>query len=300
MSSPTRQPDLSAVVLPDVEDPAGFLATLRAVEDAGLRGAWTYDHLSWRHLRDGPWHAAVPLLAAAAVTTSRLRLGTLVASPNYRHPVPFAKEVMTLDRLCGGRFDLGVGAGGVGADATVLGAPAWPPAERAARFGEWTGLLDVLLRDGATTARGERYAAADARMLPGCLQRPRVPFTVAAAGPRAMDVVARLGQAWVTFGPVGEPVVGDAWWAEVAGQGALLDAALARAGRGAGEVRRLVLLGLEAGWAYDDYPAFLDRARSARVDEVVVHWPRPDGGGVPGAALAGVLRAHATSAADRS
>ena len=49
--------------------------------------------------RDGPWFGTVPVLAAAAVTTSTIRLGTLVASPNYRHPVTFAKEAMTLDDL---------------------------------------------------------------------------------------------------------------------------------------------------------------------------------------------------------
>ena len=58
---------------------------------------WTYDHLSWRHLRDKPWFAAVPMLAAAAAVAGRIRLGPLVATPNFRHPVPFAKEVITLD-----------------------------------------------------------------------------------------------------------------------------------------------------------------------------------------------------------
>ena len=94
---------------------------MRAAEDAGFSTVWTYDHLSWRSLRDGPWFGAVPLLAAAARITERIRLGTLVASPNFRHPVPFAKEILTLDEVSGGRLDLGIGAGGTGADATVLG-----------------------------------------------------------------------------------------------------------------------------------------------------------------------------------
>ena len=62
----------------------------RRVEELGFDHAWTYDHLAWRSLRDSTWFGAVPFLAAGAVVTERIRLGTLVASPNFRHPVPFA------------------------------------------------------------------------------------------------------------------------------------------------------------------------------------------------------------------
>ena len=89
----------------------------------GYHSAWTYDHLAWRSLADGPWYATVPTLAAAALATTTIRLGTFVATPNFRHPVPFAKELMSLDDLSGGRFQLGVGAGGGGFDAAVLGEP---------------------------------------------------------------------------------------------------------------------------------------------------------------------------------
>jgi len=80
-------------------------------EEWGFDHAWTYDHLAWRSLVDEPWFATVPLLAAAAAVTERIGLGTWVASPNFRHPVPFAKDVMGLDDISGGRFLLGVGAG---------------------------------------------------------------------------------------------------------------------------------------------------------------------------------------------
>jgi alkanesulfonate monooxygenase SsuD/methylene tetrahydromethanopterin reductase-like flavin-dependent oxidoreductase (luciferase family) len=69
----------------------------QSAERLGFDHAWTYDHLTWRSLRDGPWLATVPTLVAAALATSRIRLGTLVASPMFRHAVPFAKELMTLD-----------------------------------------------------------------------------------------------------------------------------------------------------------------------------------------------------------
>ena len=88
------------------------------VEEWGFDHAWTYDHLAWRTLVDQPWFATVPLLAAAAAVTERIALGTWVASPNFRHPVPFAKDVMGLDDVSNGRFLLGVGAGGEGFDAS--------------------------------------------------------------------------------------------------------------------------------------------------------------------------------------
>ena len=120
---------LGVVILPELRR-AELAAVWRAAEQLGFDHAWTYDHLAWRTLRDSPWFAAVPALAAAALATERIRLGTLVASPNFRHPVPFARELIALDDLSGGRFTLGLGAGGTGWDATILGQPAWSPRRR--------------------------------------------------------------------------------------------------------------------------------------------------------------------------
>ena len=106
-------------------------ARWRSAESLGFDHAWTFDHLTWRSFRDEPWFGAVPTLTAAAAVTSTIRLGTLVATPNFRHPVPFAKEVVTLDDIAGGRLTLGLGAGGPGWDATVLGHPEWASTERA-------------------------------------------------------------------------------------------------------------------------------------------------------------------------
>ena len=59
-------------------------------EQLGFAHAWTYDHLTWRGHRDLPWFSAIPTLTAAALTTDSIRLGTLVASPNFRHPLTLA------------------------------------------------------------------------------------------------------------------------------------------------------------------------------------------------------------------
>lgn len=191
------------VILPDLSWEQARV-TWREAEQRGFHTAWTYDHLSWRSLRDGPWHGAVPMLAAAAEMTETIRLGTLVATPNFRHPALLAKDVMTLDNISGGRFDLGLGAGGTGWDATALGSEAPTLRERASRFDDFTAALDVLLREPTGSYAGPVYQAPEYRTLPGCVQRPRVPFTIAAIGPKALGVAVEHGDCWVTFGPLGQ------------------------------------------------------------------------------------------------
>jgi alkanesulfonate monooxygenase SsuD/methylene tetrahydromethanopterin reductase-like flavin-dependent oxidoreductase (luciferase family) len=283
---------LSALVLPDRHPPAAFLADVAHAERTGVRTVWTYDHLTWPLLADGPWYGCVPLLAAAAVQTTRVRLGIQVATPNYRHPVPFAKELMTLDRLSDGRIEIGLGAGSEGPDAAVLGDPPRTPRERMDRFAEWLGLLDTLLREPVTTVRGERFSAVAAHQLPGCVQTPRMPFTVAGTGPRALALAAHHGQSWVTYGPYGPQVAPPEWFAALAVQSRQLDEALGAGGPG---MRRIAQFALDVRWPFespDRYADTLGRLAELGFTEVTVHWPRPDGRGVPAAALPFVAEAH--------
>ena len=270
---------LGVVVLPEL--PWSQAAEQwRRLDDWGYHSAWTYDHLAWRSLADGPWYATVPTLAAAAFVTSTIRLGTFVASPNFRHPVPFAKELMSLDDLSGGRFQLGVGAGGGGFDAGVLGQPELTARERVDRFAEFVGLLDRLLTSRSTSYDGTWFTARDARMVPGCVQRPRLPFVVAANGPRAMRVVAQHGQAWVTTGVTPAEDGEERWWSALAGAGERLDAALQDAGRAPGDVQRYLSVDSSGGFgpsSVEHLRDVLGRAATLGFDEVVVHWPRPDG-----------------------
>ena len=264
---------LSTVILP-VFPWREARAVWRRAEELGFHAAYTYDHLTWQSFRGGPWHGTVPTLSAAAAVTERIRLGTMVASPNFRHPVPFAKELMTLDDLSAGRFTLGFGAGGEGFDATVLGEAPWSARERADRFAEFTRLLDKLLTQPLTSAEGAHYRAFEAEMLPGSTQRPRMPFHIAAIGPRAMRLTAELGQGWVTFGaPEDGPKV-------VAEQIERLRAACAERGRDIAELE-LTLLNMGRGKERPlaSFEAFVDWAGTYReigVTELVLHWPIAD------------------------
>ena len=273
----------SAIVLPD-HSPAAFLHMVRDVEAAGVERVWTYDHLSWRHSRDKPWFASMPLLAAAAACTTRIRLGPLVATPNFRHPVPLAKEIMTLDQLAGGRVDLGIGAGTDGPDATVLGQQKITRRQRADRFHDWVELLVTLLEQETVTDTSGAYAAVDARMIPGCHQQPRTPLTIAAAGPRGMALAARLAHTWVTYGHPRHPAEDghDLWLHGLRKQSRTMDDVTAETGRP--RPRAAAVIGLtnvvpfESAQRFDDT---LGKLADAGFDDIYAHWPRPDGTGMP-------------------
>jgi alkanesulfonate monooxygenase SsuD/methylene tetrahydromethanopterin reductase-like flavin-dependent oxidoreductase (luciferase family) len=269
---------IGIIILPDVRWQEAAPRWRRA-EDYGFVHAWTYDHLGWRDLVDGPWFDAVPTLTAAALETSRIRLGTMVASPNFRHPVTFARQLTAIDDISGGRLVLGVGAGagGTSFDTMVLGDPPLTARARGDRFAEFTELLDVLLRTGQVTWRGEYYTAIDARSTPGCVQTPRIPFVVAANGPRSMRTAARFGQGWVTSGARTDDL--EQWWRSVAEAGERFTEALDAAGRTAEAVPRYLSLDAAPVFSLSSASYFADAI--ARADELgftdpVTHWPRPD------------------------
>jgi alkanesulfonate monooxygenase SsuD/methylene tetrahydromethanopterin reductase-like flavin-dependent oxidoreductase (luciferase family) len=212
-----------------------------------------------------------------------------VASPNFRHPVPLARDVLALDDVSGGRLDLGVGPGSAGPDATALGQPAWSATERMDRFEEFLHILRAVLDGDAgarTTITGRHYAATDTPSTPGALQAP-IPLTIAAGGPRGLRLVVELGQQWVTIGPTsGEPRTPDSILGAVRHQCALLDAACAAYGRDPATLGKLLLWGptetiLTSPDQFDDLAAPYEELG---FDEFVLHHPAQSGpysGSVP-------------------
>jgi alkanesulfonate monooxygenase SsuD/methylene tetrahydromethanopterin reductase-like flavin-dependent oxidoreductase (luciferase family) len=247
-------------------------------EELGFEHAWSYDHLTWRSFRDLPWFATIPTLTAAALATSRLRVGTLVASPNFRHPLPFAKELISLDDISGGRVIAGIGAGGQGWDATALGQAAWAPSERRARFVEFVTLTDLLLRQPELTWRGHYYSVEEARTYPGCVQQPRLPLAIAASGPTGLRLAARHGDLWVTTGSSVAGQLGpDDGPKMVGAQVRALESACRDIGRDPSTLRKLVLSGLALDPGLSSVAAFREtvmRYEDVGVTDFVVHWPR--------------------------
>ncbi|MFF1517158.1 LLM class flavin-dependent oxidoreductase [Streptomyces sp. NBC_01281] len=274
---------LSTVILPHVRWHEGGRSTWQRAEQLGFHTAFTYDHLSWRTFREGPWFGALPTLTAAAGVTERMRLGTLVTSPNFRHPVPLAKELISLDDISDGRITLGIGAGGSGFDATALGQDPWTPRERADRFGEFVPLLDRLLTEDSVSYSGNFYSAHEAYDIPGCVQRPRLPFAVAATGPRGLKLAARHGQAWVTTGDpkLYETGTPDQSVQAIRGQIDKLADACAGIGRDVAELDKILLTGFTPDRArplesVDAFVDFAGRHAALGFTDLVIHWPIPD------------------------
>lgn len=271
---------LSTVILP-VHARSEALARWRRAEELGFRTAYTYDHLSWRTFRDGPWYDALLTLAQAASVTERMRLGTLVTTPNFRHPVTLAKDLMTLDDIAGGRITIGLGAGSDGFDAAVVGVPPLSPRERADRFAELVSQLDLLLTTPDVTVTGEYFSAFEARTIPGCVQSPRIPFAVAATGPRGLRLAARHGQAWVTTGDPATFEDGTAQQSRdaIAAQVRRLEAACEADNRDPATIERILLTGFLPERALESADAFEEFARAHAalgITEIVVHAPIPD------------------------
>jgi alkanesulfonate monooxygenase SsuD/methylene tetrahydromethanopterin reductase-like flavin-dependent oxidoreductase (luciferase family) len=268
---------------------AEALPRWQQAESIGFSTAWTYDHMSWRQLRDDPWLGTVPLLAAVAASTTTLRFGTLVTSPNFRHPAVLAKDAMTLDHISNGRLELGIGSGGTGWDAELFGEAPLPPRERFERFADFVRALDVLLSEPKTNYGGSHYTVIESRIEPGCAQQPRVPFTIGAGGPKALRIAAEFGRAWVTYGPVGAENTAASWNSAVTKQVADLEQACEAIGRDPQSIDRVALVSLEAAWAQNTVPAwddFVGQAEALGFTDIAVHWPRAHDAVLAGAAPA--------------
>src|SRR3954468_6176146 len=179
----------------DFADAHNVVKVAVAAEEAGWDGLFVWDHV----VHDKDERAGVPfgapwmLLTAAALATSRLRLGTLVTPVARRRPEQLARQVATLDALSGGRVVFGAGLGG-------------PIEDEFASFGDTTDSvvlaerldegLDLLTRYGSGETvdhDGSRYRVRQTELLPATVQQPRPPVWIAGYWPnrRPMRRAAR-------------------------------------------------------------------------------------------------------------
>jgi len=133
-----------------------------------------------------------PALAVAAEATSTLRIGTLVWQNDLRHPALVAQEAATLDVLSGGRFELGIGAGGsFPPEYGWTGIPFDPGPVRVSRLEESVRIFKGLAADTPLTFTGTHYAFAEYQGHPQPLQRPHPPLLIAGGGRRMLTLAAR-------------------------------------------------------------------------------------------------------------
>ena len=163
------------------------LAELAALaEQSGWDGFFVWDHVVWPYADEivDPWIA----LTAVALGTERIRFGPLVAPLSRRRPHKVARETVTLDRLSGGRFVLGVGSGAFPKEFDDLG-EADDARTRAALLDESLAVLTGLWSGENFSFTGEHHRVRDAVFRPAPLQQPRIPVWV--------------GGQWPLSGPLG-------------------------------------------------------------------------------------------------
>jgi alkanesulfonate monooxygenase SsuD/methylene tetrahydromethanopterin reductase-like flavin-dependent oxidoreductase (luciferase family) len=188
-----------------------WLALAQAAEAAGLDGLFRSDH--YRSIVRGDPAGSLDAwatLAALAARTERIRLGTMVSPVTFRPPSVLAKSVATVDRISGGRAELGIGAGWYEAEHLTYGFPFLTAGER----------LDELERQ---LAEIERQWTAAGDVWPKPLQQPHPPIIVGgSAKPRTVRAAVRHADEYNTVFPTVE---------EARERRSILDEAAREAGR---------------------------------------------------------------------
>ncbi len=183
--------------------PAEVLDLARMADDDDWFGFWYADHYmpntGDESLLPGDVHECWAILPAVAALTSRIRLGPLVAPTSVHHPAVLANRAATIDRLSGGRFVLGLGAGWQINEHAAYGIELEAPGTRVSRFEESIQIVRSLLDNDRTSFEGEFYEITDAPCDPKPVQE-QLPILVGTGSPRMLGITARHAQEWNTWG----------------------------------------------------------------------------------------------------
>jgi probable F420-dependent oxidoreductase len=257
-----------------------FLADVRLLHAAGAHTVWVLDHYAWLERPDWDVYEAWTLLAALAVATDGIRLGTAVTDVALRHPAMLAKQVATVDALSGGRVELGVGAGYYEEELSWLGIPFLTPGGRAARLREAVEIVDGLFRQDRLSYDGEYWRVHDAPLVPAPAQRPRPPLVVAANGPKGIRLAAERADGWLSLGD--RDVPDEQALAALRERNDRLGVACAELGRDPATIGRLYYVGWATERPFASPEAlrdFLGRYREAGAERLIFVFTRDAAGG---------------------
>lgn len=178
----------------------------RNADAMGFDSLWLSDHLFFDIGKYGgssePAGAFEPIatLGALSRVVQRARLGTLVVCEALRPATVLAKGLATLDRLTGGRLDVGLGAGWYEPEYAAIGMEFPAPGVRLERLAEALTIVTAMLDPdgGPVTFNGKFHQAAGARNLPPAVQRPRPPVFVGGKGDRLIRLAVEQADGWNT------------------------------------------------------------------------------------------------------
>ena len=188
------------------------LAVAREAERVGLRALWLSDHLFLNKDSTATncleaWSA----LAALAVDTKTIRLGTMVTSQSYRNPALLAKIAAGVDHMSNGRLEFGVGAGWKEVEYKAYGYDFPPAGTRVDQLVETLEICTRMWTEDRATFAGKHYRIENALCAPKPVQRP-LPIWIGGRKPRILRIAAKWAQAfnWLPEGgfPTPEQVRG--------------------------------------------------------------------------------------------
>ena len=163
-------------------DPSALLEVSIAAEESGWDGLFLWDHL----LRPAEQATALSdpwiMLAAIAMSTSRMRLGPMVTPIARRRPLKLAREIATLDLISKGRVTIGLGLGVDSGGELTKTNEELDPVVRGEMLDEGIDVLGQLLRGEHVEHRGKHFMVDGITLEPTGVQQPRVPFWLAARG----------------------------------------------------------------------------------------------------------------------
>lgn len=177
--------DLGALMMAPVTSAAQWRERVRRVEDSGAAALQVSDHF------DRSPVSPLIALAAAAQHSDRLRLGTLVLNNDFRHPAVLAKEVASLQLLCTGRLELGIGAGWMDADYSVSGITRDAPSRRVEKLADTVRLLRATFGAGGEPAdvAGEYCSVSGYRTIPAVTVPP--PLLIGGGSRRVLSLAGQ-------------------------------------------------------------------------------------------------------------
>jgi len=176
---------------------ADVLHRAKRCEQLGIGSLWLYDHMYGPGVPNIASLEAWTLATALLTRTERLRVGHMVLCNQFRHPAVLAKMATTLDQICDGRLELGIGSGSIEDEHARMGLPWGTFRERSERLGETLEMLVQAFANEVIDFAGRHYTARDMPIVPGPVQRPRPPITVGGVGEKfTLPLVARYADVW--------------------------------------------------------------------------------------------------------
>ncbi|HEY6394806.1 MAG TPA: LLM class flavin-dependent oxidoreductase, partial [Candidatus Binataceae bacterium] len=160
-------------------------------ETLGFDDVWLSEH---HFIEDGYSPSLLPIAAAVAARTKKIRIATGVMLAPFHNPIRLAEDAATVDAISGGRFELGLG---VGYKVEEFEGFATRYQERGGRTNELLEIVRRLFAGETLTFRGKYYEVNKVRLTPEPIQKPRPPVWVGGFTPAAMRRVARFGDGFM-------------------------------------------------------------------------------------------------------